>query len=217
MLRRLKRIQGVVRSQGIIAGLGWLIRTIYHRVIPQKQAIWFADLTVVDDKNFSLPAGVEIKRYTSRQELTETDYKMLLAKGTALMGSATHILIDERLKNGAVLWLLKENGNLAGYRWTIVRDTLLGTYVPHTELDVHEFGVEVFSGYRGKKIFQMFVKHALITLKHEGYKRFFTEVHLWNERSMKAMAKTDLRKIGVASRFNVLGRNVVVWYDMYNK
>ena len=217
MYRRLQRIISVMRADGILAGLRWLFQTTYHRIVPQKQAIWFADLTEVDDKNFCLPDGVEVKRYASRKKLDETDYETLVEKGTALMGSGARILIDERLKNGAVLWLVKENGNLAGYRWTIVRDTLLGTYVPHTEFDVHEFGVEVFSGYRGRNIFQVFVKHALITLKIEGYKRFFTEVHLWNERSMKAMAKTDLRKIGTATRFNFFGRNVVIWYDMCNK
>jgi RimJ/RimL family protein N-acetyltransferase len=217
MIRRFKHIFNIIQSEGIIVGLRWLFQTIYHRAIPQKQIIWFADLTEIDDTDFCLPAEIEIRRYTSRKELSKEDYEALVENGTALMGSAARILIDQRLEKGATLWLLKENGSLAGYRWTIVKDTLLGTYVPHTDLDVHEFGVEVFSGYRGRNVFQVFVKHALITLKNEGYKRFFTEVHIWNARSMKAMSKTDLKKIGLARRFQFWGRNIVIWCDIYNK
>lgn len=217
MFRRLKTICLKFRSAGIIAGIKWLITTIYNRVIPRNQVIWFTDLTEIDSAGFLLPDHIEVKRYYSLNEIDKEDYKTLVECGTALMGSAGSILIRERLNKGAVLWLLKENGRLAGYRWTIAKDTLLQTYMPQTETDVHEFANEIFPGFRGRNFGQLTFQQTLIMLKNEGFKRYYAEIYKSNIRALKSTAKTVLKQIGVARRFNLLGRNVVIWYDMYNK
>lgn len=217
MFRRVRRITNEVRTNGIIAGLGWFFKTIYHRLVPQQQAIYFVDLTEINDKDFILPDSIEVNKYCSMEELDEKDYKILITRSTSLMGSAASTLISQRFAHGAALWLTKENSQLAGYRWTISKDSLLKTYIPHTEADVHDFASELFEEFRGKNILQISFKQIMLTLKKEGYKRCYGEVHLHNIRSVKAYSKTIVIKIGIAKRFNFFGRNVVIWYDMYNK
>jgi hypothetical protein len=61
MFRRLKRIANIVKSDGLISGISWLITTLYHRVIPQKQVIWLADLTILESERISIPDNIEIR------------------------------------------------------------------------------------------------------------------------------------------------------------
>ena len=217
MLRRLKRMVSIVKSEGAIVGLTWLITTVYHRVIPQKQVIWSIDLTKVDCEGFSMPEGVEIKRFHSIDEIDKEDYKVLIERGTSLMGSAASILVRERFNKGAVLWLLKKNGQLAGYNWTIINNHVTPTYFPHTETDAHSIGTEIFPDFRGCHLFRLFLEGRKVILKKEGSKRYYSETFLWNKRAIKANLKISLRKIGIATRFSIFSKNIVIWHDMTAK
>ena len=207
----------IVKSEGAIVGLTWLITTVYHRVIPQRQVIWLTDLTKVDSEGFSMPEGIEIKRYHSIDEIDKEDYKVLIERGTSLMGSAASILVRERFEKGAVLWLLRENGQLAGYRWTIINNHVTPTYFPHTETDAHSIGTEIFPDFRGGHMFRLFDEGLKTILKKEGSKRYYSETFLWNKRAVKAILKTSSRKIGIATRFSIFSKNIVIWHDMTTK
>lgn len=217
MLRRLKVICRKFKSDGIINCFNWLRIFLYRRIIPQKQVIWYTDLTRLNTKGFILPDNLKLERYDSMEKISEVDLKSLLEFNSDLMGSATSILIPERFQKGAVLWLLKENGQLAGYRWTIVNNHVTPTYFPHTANDVHSIGIEILPNYRGRDLQDNFQKQMWITLKNEGFHRFYSETHLWNKRAIKAFLKTGQAKVGTATRFYFLGKNIVIWHDMSNK
>jgi hypothetical protein len=214
MLRRLRRMAKIFRSVGILACIAWLIAAVYHRVIPQKQVIWLADLTEVDSEKFLLPNNVEIRRYRSIDEIDKKDYDDLVELGTSLMGSAGNILIRKRFGLGAVLWLLKVNGQLAGYRWTIANNHVTPTHLPHTESDAHSIGIEIFPIFRGSHLFRQFDEGLKILLKKEGYKRFYSETFLWNKHAIKAISKTSSCKIGISTMFCIFGKTIVIWHDM---
>jgi hypothetical protein len=218
MLRRLKAVVKKVRTDGIISGIRWLIIKIYRRMLPHRQTIRFADLGEISSDGFSMPDNIKIQRFHSRDQMNKEDLKILLESETELMGSAASNLIHQRFEKGGILWLIKVDNNLAGYRWTIVKDPITPTYVPHTEKDVHVIATELFKEYRGKNLFILFTKHMMITLKNEGFKRVFSETYLWNKRADNALSKIEYyRKIGIARRFSFFGRNIVIWYDMSNK
>ena len=217
MFRRLKRIADIFKSEGIIGGLIWLITTIYHRAIPQKQVIWCTNLTELNGEGFSIPDHINIERLYSLDQLDKRDYKTLTECGTDLMGSAGSIIIRERFDKCAVLWLLKENGQLAGYRWTIVNNHVTPTYFPHTEGDVHSIGAEIFPNFRGRNLLFLFQINSFIIMKNEGFKRFYAETYVWNKQAVRAFLKTNLRKVGIATRFSFFGKNVVIWHDMTGK
>lgn len=216
MFRRLKYLAKRIKTDGLVSGLRWLFVTIIRRIVPHRQVIWFVDLTKITSDEFSLPHNMFVKRFRSQDEMDEDDLNTLIKCRTELMGSATNEMINKRFKNGAVLWLIKEGDCIAGYSWTIVKDPITPTYIPHSEDDVHRIGSEIFSGFRGRNLFQLLTKYMLITLKKEGFKRFYSEAYLWNKQAISAMLKTDYRKIGVAKRFSLFGRNVVIWYEMSN-
>jgi hypothetical protein len=214
MLRRLKRLVYIIRHEGHIAGIKWLTYAIYHRCIPEKQIIWCMDLTKLNTDGLLLPDNLKLERYHSMKQVDDHDLKTLIAFHSDLMGSATSILIPERFNKGAVLWLLKEDCQIAGYQWTIANNHATPTYFPHTEGDVHSIGIEIMPDYRGHNLQNIFQKQMWIILKNEGFKRFLSETYLRNERAIKAFSKTGQRGIGIASRFNFFGKNVVIWHDM---
>ena len=189
----------------------------FHRLIPRKQVIWFTDLTEIDSDGFFMPDNLKIQRFDSIEEIDSKDLKKLTECGTELMGSAGSNLIRERFKKGAVLCLYKENDKLAGYCWTIVKKHIRPPYLPHTETDVHFFGTEIFPGFRGGYLFRLFDEGTKIIYKKEGVKRYYSETYLYNKRALKAIFKTSARKIGIATRFSIFGKNVVIWHDMTSK
>ena len=217
MFRRLRVLYHKIRSVGIMRAIVWIIITGYHRIIPQRQVIWCTDLTKIDSEEFSLPDNVVIQGFYSIDEVDKEDLKTLINCGTALMGSAANILIRKRFNKGAVLWLLKTNQQLAGYRWTISNNHVTPTYIPHTETDVHSIGTEIFPAFRGLDLYILFDQGTKIIFKNEGFKRFYYETYLWNKRAVKAILKTSSHKIGVATRFKIFGKNIIIWHDMSSK
>lgn len=217
MNRRLKRLVREIDKRGIFGGIKWLITTSYHRLLPQKQIIWCTDLTQMDTEGFSMPDNLKIQRFYSIDQIDKEDLKTLVECNTELMGSAASSLIQERFDKGAVLWLYKENGILAGYRWTIVNDHVTPTYVPQTKTDVHTIGEEIFPAFRGRNLFLLVRTSNRIIMKNEGFKRLYSETYLWNKRAVKAIIKARGRQFGIATMFSLFGKKVVIWHDMSGK
>ena len=111
----------------------------------------------------------------------------------------------------------KIDNQLGGYRWTICSDHFNTTFVPHTEADVHSIGLELLPAFRSRGLFELFRKHFLVTLKKEGFKKLYSETYLYNKRAVKAHLKIGVSKIGIATRFSIFGKNVVIWHDMTSK
>lgn len=217
MIRRLRRLSKEIKKRGLWGGIKWLLIITKRKIVPHRQVIWFIDLREIDSETFSLPDNVEVKRYYREDEIEHADYIRLVETGTELMGSNAIQLIKERFNNGAHLWLIKENGQFAGYKWSIVKDPLTPTYIPHTEKDVHGIGGELFEEFRGKGLFEIFDNYQFIALKKDGFSRFYSETYEWRESAVRTLSKSKIRrKIGVAKRFSILGRNIVIWYEMSN-
>ena len=191
--------------------------TSYHRLVPHKQVIWCTDLTKAAQATCLFPDNLVVQRFYSIDEMGKEDLKMLMESHSDLMGSASSIIIPDRFNKKAVLWLLKIDGRLAGYRWTIANNHSTPTYFPHTETDVHSIDVEIFSDFRGQHILQYFKAIVEDTLRKEGFKRHYSETYLWNRHAVKAILKTGLMTMGIATRFSIFGKNIVIWHEMSDK
>lgn len=215
MLRRFKVLCREIKSAGFISAMRWLTFTLYYRIVPQKQVIWYTDLTLIDAEGFSLPESIKIEHLHTIDQVSEVDMNMLTKCKSELMGSAASILIPERFNKGAELWLYKVDGKLAGYCWTIVKNHREPTYFPLTDTDVHFIGTEIFPDFRGGTLFRLFDEGTKINLKKEGCKRYYSETFLSNEHAVRAiLKKTSARKIGIATRFSIFGKDVVIWHHM---
>lgn len=213
MMRRLKRAVKVFSNKGVFHGIKWIMVTLFRKVIPHKQVIWCTIIDEIDFENFKLPENLSVQRVTSISDLSLGDFKTL-KEDTVLMGSAGHIMIGKRFSTGGTLWLLKCEGKLAGYRWYFANDHIHPTYLAYTEKDIHSVGAEILSDFRGKHLAPIFEKEIFRILKGEGLKRCYSETYLWNKQAVKSFLKTDKQKIGIASRFNFFGKNIVIWHDM---
>ncbi len=216
MIGRLQRLSKEINKRGLLGGINWMFNRIWQRIIPQRIVIWFTDLMEINGEAFSLPDNVEITRYTREDEIEHCDYKRLVETRTELMGSNPIEFIKKRFSYGAQLWIIKVNGQFAGYHWTIVKDPLEQTFFPHTERDVNAIGVEIFEEFRGQGLYKILNDFMVITLKKEGFSRFYRTTYVWNKSSISAISKTH-RKIGIARRFSIFGINNVLWYEMSNK
>jgi len=217
VFRRIRVVFEKAKSDGVILAVRWAFVRGFRRIIPHRQVIWCVDLTKIDSDGFVLPDNLRIERFYSLDELKVADFRALVEARSELMGSGTERLIRERFEKGAALWMLRVDGKLAGYRWTLANNKMTPTYLPHSESDLHSIGFELFPEFRGRKLFNEFLTAMHVISKSEGFKRCYSETYLWNRRAINALLKVGMRKIGTARRFKLFGRNIVIWHDMSDK
>ena len=119
--------------------------------------------------------------------------------------------ITERFGKGASLWLVRADGRLAGYGWTLVGDTLEPHYVSLGREDVHLFDFLVFPDFRGRGINPTLVIHILETIASEGRTRAFIEAAGWNTAQLSSLRRTPFQEFAVARKRGLFGKPSVVW------
>jgi hypothetical protein len=122
-----------------------------------------------------------------------------------------HRNMIERFGNGALLWLIKSEGRLAGYGWTIRGGTLEPHFFPLGPSDVHFFDFHVFANYRGRGVNPFLVIHILCSLAAEGRGRAFIEAACWNAAQLSSLKKTPFHRSGCARKWTLFGRTIVCW------
>jgi len=118
---------------------------------------------------------------------------------------------SERFQEGASLWLIRAEGKLAGYGWTMTGRTIVPYYYPLEGNYAHLFDFLVFPEFRGRNINPLLVGHILNELAAEGRSRAYIEVREWNRRQLNSLAKTRFRRLGVARKATLFGRTFVEW------
>jgi GNAT superfamily N-acetyltransferase len=124
---------------------------------------------------------------------------------------ATGRQITERFAKGASLWLVRAEGQLAGYGWTLVADTMEPHYVSLGPEDVHLFDFLVFPDFRGRGINPALVVHVLETVAGEGKRRALIEAAEWNTAQLSSLRRTPFQKLGVVRKRGLFGKPSVVW------
>ena len=120
--------------------------------------------------------------------------------------------MKERFDLGASLWLIKSEGKLAGYGWTLSGSTVEPHYFPLGQDDIHLFDFHVFPQYRGRGINPLLVAHILSSLATEGMGRAFIETAEWNQSQLSSLLrKTPFRRLGVAKKWNIFDHIIVSW------
>ena len=154
------------------------------------------------------PNHLKVERIQSPEETDERDLRLILNFWNP---SLAHQDLAERFKAGATLWLIRSEGQLAGYGWTLTGHTMRPYYVPLGANDVHLFDYLVFPEFRGRRINPALVNHILAQLSREGRSRAFIEVAEWNQAELKSLGKTPFRALGLARKKSLFGRTIVDW------
>jgi GNAT superfamily N-acetyltransferase len=125
--------------------------------------------------------------------------------------TATRKLAVQRFAANAELWLLRWNGTIAAYGWTLKGKTVEPHYFPVQPDDVHLFDFFVFPEFRGRNLNPSLVSQILVETGREGCRRALIEAAAWNTAQHSSLAKTPFKKLGVARKFSLGKSTYVTW------
>ena len=119
--------------------------------------------------------------------------------------------MNERFAAQAELWLLRCQGVIAAFGWTIKGRTMEPHFVPLTPRDVHLFDFFVFPEFRGRGLNPSLVSQILEAISHENLSKAFIEAAAWNHPQLSSLKKTPFRRLGEARKFQFGKKPVVLW------
>lgn len=115
--------------------------------------------------------------------------------------------VDERIKDGHIFYVAKQNGKIIGYCWYLINIVK----IPEFDITLHMKPDEVCSvnsyiqpEHRGKGIRNYMRAYEYNELIKKGYRCSLTFVNENNKASLRMHQKWGSVKIGVAKRFNIL-------------
>jgi GNAT superfamily N-acetyltransferase len=173
-----------------------------------RMVVFYCDIAKQTTAPANLPDSLKVERLRSYAELSPQDLHQIINIWNPKLA---HRNMKERFDRGASLWLIKSEGRLAGYSWTLQGHTMVPYYLPLGQDDVHLFDFYVFPKYRGRAIIYFLVIQILQMLAVEGAARVFGEVGEWNQASLSSYRLTPFRRLGWARMLTIFGRTIVCW------
>ncbi len=116
-----------------------------------------------------------------------------------------------RYEKGANIWLLKSDGEVLGFIWSIFHEPIAPYFFPLFRDDVHLFDNEIFVKYRGKGLNTILVSNVLFGLRSTACRLAYIETAMWNGPEQRSLKKMRFSRIGFARKLRIFGRNVIVW------
>lgn len=182
------------------------------RAIFEKTVLVYVDLPYldIDKENIQLPEGISMDKILHMEEIQPEDMKVLIkCRGTAKIKREL-----QRLKEGAVLWLIKFGDELAGFIWTIKGKYIAPYYIPFMKNDAAVFDAEIFPEFRGGKFEPLCENNLLLKLKEEGIIRVYVSMKNWNYPVLRSRKVTPYLLFGITKKIHVFNRDITIWYDL---
>jgi ribosomal protein S18 acetylase RimI-like enzyme len=178
-----------------------------------RSVLFYCDLATQISVPTDLPSFLKVERKKSVAELSPEELQAMTNFWNPKLARRN---ITERFGKGALLWLVKYDGRLAGYGWTLQGQTVEPHYFPLGQNDVHLLDFHVFTEYRGRGINPFLVSHILRSLAIAGADRAFIEAAEWNQAQLSSLAKTPFRRLGLAKKLTILHHTMVWWAEKKN-
>lgn len=181
---------------------------IIWRQLKNKQILYYAELNERTNDIQNLPSNVTIEGKITKSEISNEDIQIL----TSARGKLTiECQLDDRFQKGARLWLLKVDGILVGFIWSLGQTTLQQYFFPLTEKDVYLFDNEILELFRNRSFNSFLINQVLLELKRLGKVRVFIDTHQWNIPEQRSLSKTNFKKLGTIRKIRLFHRNIVIW------
>jgi GNAT superfamily N-acetyltransferase len=177
-------------------------------IFANRMIVFYCELHKVSPTPVNLPTSIRVERLNNLSELSPNDLQDLTSFWNP---SQARQNINERFESGASLWLIKSEGKLSGFSWTLRARTIAPYYFPMTQDDVQLFDFYVFPKFRGRAILWFLIMHLLQNLKTEGVARVFGDVAEWNQASLSFYKMTPFQKLGVVRAFTFFGQTYTRW------
>jgi len=204
----LSRIKAYHTRNGLWATVRRAALAVRRALFLNRMVLFYGDLSHTDVMAPELPAFLKLERKRSAVELSPEDLDKMTSFWNPRLARRN---MKERFGKGASLWLIRSDGDLAGYGWTLRGNTIEPHYFPLGQDDVHFFDFHVFPEYRGRRINPHLVTQIFRHLAAEKAGRAFIEAAEWNRPQLSSLTKTPFSRLGCASKLSVLGRTVVSW------
>jgi ribosomal protein S18 acetylase RimI-like enzyme len=173
-----------------------------------RMVLFYCDLSAQSSPTADLPSLLKVQRHTNQADLSPHDLQEITSCWNPKLACRN---IKERFEHGASLWLIKSEGRLAGYGWTLQGHTVEPHYFRLGPDDVHLFDFHVFPQYRGRGVNPHLVNHILRSLAAECQGRAFIEAAEWNQAQLASLSRTPFHRLGSARKFTIFGRTIVWW------
>lgn len=176
----------------------------------RDEIVYYYDLTLLNENDLRNPQDIKIESKTDEKQIEKDDLNSLIEHIGELIILTQ---LKERFTKKAVLWVIKSDGNLAGYVWSIGQSTFDPYYLPLCDNDVFLFDGSVLPQYRGRNIYPQLLKNVLYGVKRMGFSRAICDAYVWNISVQKSFLKVGLKKLGVVRKYRFWGRNFILWKD----
>ena len=170
--------------------------------------VFSCDLKDAKPAAAGIPGGLTFESIACEEEMP-SEYQENFAKFYSPI--LTRQENPERFKQGAVCFLVRSHGRLAGFGWSIRARTREPYFLRLADTDVHLFDFFVFPEFRGQGINPAIVSFILARSAEQGCQRAFIETAVWNAAELASLRKTPFRKLGVVRSVTLFGRVIAVW------
>ena len=207
MLSSLQRFQQYQQRHGTAATLR-RITAAWQRMGQAGKTVLFVCELPLAQTTGSFSAGV-LERKSSLSALTAEDVERVVSPADP---PACRRRLNERFAAQAELWLVRCQGVIAAYGWTVKGKTMVPHFIPLTPRDVHFFDFFVVPEFRGQGLNPALVCQILREISRENLSKAFIEAAAWNQPQLSSLKKTPFQRLGAARKFQ-LGKWLLVFWS----
>lgn len=204
----ISRFADFYKRNGLGATFRRLNLAVKRTLFSSRKVLFYCDLTERRSTEAELPSSARVERVRNRPDLSRADFEQMVSFWNPTLAEGNMI---ERFALGASLWLIKYEGRLAGYGWTLQGCTVEPHYFPLGARDVQFLDFHVFPKYRGRALDWLLMTYILHELAVDGCVRAFGEAAEWNQASVASFVMTSFQRLGLAKKLTVCGRTIVWW------
>jgi ribosomal protein S18 acetylase RimI-like enzyme len=203
----ISRFNVYCKRNGLRATAGRVGLAVKRTLFSSRMVLFYCDLPTLSSPA-ELPGLLKVERHTNQADLNPRAMEEITSFWNPDLARRN---LDERFELGASIWLIRIEGNLAGYGWTLQGGTVEPHYFPLGPDDAHLFDFHVFPQYRGRGANPVLVNYILRNLAAERLQRAFIEAAEWNLAQLASLKRTPFRRFGSAMKFTLFRRNIVFW------
>jgi ribosomal protein S18 acetylase RimI-like enzyme len=204
----MSRLENYYKRNGSGATARRAALAVSRKLFSNRMILFYCDLSGRSSVPADLPSSLKVERKRNETVISPLDLEEMINFWNSKLA---HRRIKERFGQGASLWMIRSEGRLAGYGWTLQGRTIEPHYFRLGPDDVHFFDFYVFPQYRGQGMNPSLVTEILRNLTAECVGRAFIEAAEWNHAQLASLRKTAFHRLGRASKFTIFRRTIVCW------
>jgi hypothetical protein len=204
----ISRFTEYYKRHGLAATLGRARVALKRALFARRMAVFYCDLDAQKLPRVNVPKTMRVERITALAELGAERFQAITSHWNPTLAARN---IRERFENGASLWLVESEGQLAGYGWTLQGKTIAEYYFPLGPDDVQLFDFYVFPRFRGRALHWLLTGYTLHALAADGGSRAYADTGEWNEAQLASFKMTPFRFLGMVRTYRILGRELSCW------